>query len=320
MDVGLAGTPAFAAEVLAALLDAGFRVPLVLTQPDRPKGRGQKTEPSPVKRLALAHGLAVHQPATLGDDAARAPLLATAIDVLAVAAYGLILPRPILAWPRHGCINVHASLLPRWRGAAPIQRALLAGDTETGVTIMQMDAGLDTGPMLEVVRVPIDARETQGTLERKLAAEGARALVAVLRRLAAGAAVPATPQPAVGATYAAKVEKPEAAIAWTAAAATIDRQVRAFDPAPGAHTTLDGEPVKIWRAEPVAIAAQGLPAGTVVSADRAGIVVACGEGALRVDEIQPAGSRRMGAADFIAGRRLAPGARFGGAACSKPND
>jgi len=314
MDVGFAGTPAFAAEVLAALQDAGFRVPLVLTQPDRPKGRGQKTEPSPVKRLALARGLPVLQPATLGNDAVRAPILAAKIDVLAVAAYGLILPPPLLAWPRHGCINVHASLLPRWRGAAPIQRALLAGDTETGITIMQMDAGLDTGPMLEVVRVPIGARETLGTLERALAAAGARALVTVLRRLAAGAVATATPQPAAGATYAAKVEKAEAIIVWTAAATTIDRQIRAFDPAPGARTTLQRETVKIWRAEPATIAAPRLPPGTVFTADGTGIVVACGEGALRVVELQPAGGRRMGAADFVSGRRVAPGARFGSTA------
>lgn len=311
MDVGFAGTPAFAAEILAALLDAGFSVPLVLTQPDRPRGRGQKVEASPVKRLALARGLPVRQPSTLRSAAERTPLVGTRLDVLAVAGYGLILPTEVLAWPRYGCVNVHASLLPRWRGAAPVQRALLAGDAETGVTIMQMDAGLDTGPMLAVARVGVDARETRATLERKLAVEGAHALVRVLRALAAGAAPPATPQPAAGATYAAKVDKAEARIDWRASAIAIDRQVRAFDPAPGAQTTFDDEGVKIWRAEPArAEAAQAVP-GTVVACDATAIVVACGEGALRIVELQPAGGRRMPAAAFVAGRRIVPGARFG---------
>jgi len=311
MDVGFAGTPAFAAEVLAHLLEAGFAVPLVLTQPDRPRGRGQKLEPSPVKRLAIARGLAVSQPASLKDEAARAPLVGVPIDVLAVAAYGLILPPAILAWPRHGCLNVHASLLPRWRGAAPIQRAVLAGDTETGVTIMQMDAGLDTGPMLEVVRIPIGPRDSGATLERKLAAEGARALVAVLQRLGAVGALAATRQPAAGVTYAAKIDKAEAAIDWRASAIAIDRQIRAFDPAPGAHSVLAGEPVKLWRAEPLATARRDTPPGTVLALDAGGIVVVCGAGVLRIEELQPAGGRRMTAAAFAAGRRLEPGARFG---------
>ena len=310
MRVGFAGTPAFAAEVLAALLDAGFAVPLVLTQPDRPRGRGQKLAPSPVKCLAMDRGLAVAQPASLRDEAARAPLLAVPIDVLAVAAYGLILPPAILAWPRHGCLNVHASLLPRWRGAAPIQRALLAGDARTGVTIMQMDAGLDTGPMLDRVEVPIGARETGATLERKLAAQGARALVAVLRRLEKGDAIEATPQPAAGVTYAAKIEKAEAAIDWRGRAVAIDRQIRAFDPAPGARSVLAGEPVKLWRAEPLA-AASGLPPGTILAVDARGIVVVCGEGTLKIEEVQPAGGRRMSAAAFATGHRLEAGARFG---------
>ncbi len=313
MDVGFAGTPAFAAEVLAGLLDAGFRVPVVLTQPDRPQGRGQKFAPSPVKALAIARGLAVAQPATLKAEAACAAFFAIPVDVLAVAAYGLILPPRILAWPRHGCINVHASLLPRWRGAAPIQRALLAGDSETGVTIMRMDAGLDTGPMLEAVRVPIGLRETRQTLEQKLAVAGTRALVTVLRRLAAGGPIPAVLQPDDGATYAAKVDKWEAAIDWRAAAAVIDRQIRAFDPAPGAHTVLAGESLKVWRAQPLAWAGRDISPGAVVAVDAAGIVVACGDGALRVEDVQPAGGRRMPAAAFAAGRQLMPGARFGGA-------
>ena len=190
MRVGFAGTPAFAAAVLGSLQDAGFAVALVLTQPDRPRGRGLNLVPSPVKRVALDGGIPVYEPATLATDAARAPILANPLDVLVVAAYGLILPPAVLAWPRHGCVNVHASLLPRWRGAAPIQRALLAGDAETGVTLMQMDAGLDTGPMLDAVRVPIGPRDTAATLEHKLAEQGAGCLVAYLRRLAAGTAGP----------------------------------------------------------------------------------------------------------------------------------
>ena len=311
MNVGFAGTPAFAAAVLAALFDAGFAIPLVLTQPDRPKGRGLKLEPSPVKRLAMDRGLPVFQPATLASEAARAPLLAGEIDVLAVAAYGLILPSAILAWPRCGCLNVHASLLPRWRGAAPIQRALLAGDAETGATIMQMDAGLDTGPILDAVRIPIGPRDTSATLEHKLAAAGARALVAVLRRLATGEPIRPMPQPGAGAMYAAKIDKAEALIDWSANAVAIDRQVRAFDPAPGAHTVLYGETVKVWRAQPAPIMRREALPGTVLEANGRGIVVACGEGKVRIEELQPAGGRRMTAAAFAAGRRLAAGARFG---------
>jgi methionyl-tRNA formyltransferase len=311
MDVGFAGTPAFAADVLAALLAAGCTVPLVLTQPDRPSGRGLRVTPSPVKRLALERGLAVLQPPTLKTEAAQAPLCATRLDVLAVAAYGLILPPAILAWPRLGCVNVHASLLPRWRGAAPVQRALLAGDRETGVTLMQMDAGLDTGPMLASVRVPIGPRETAATLERRLAATGAAALVTALRRLAAGVAWTATPQPAEGVTYAAKIGRGEAAIDWSEPAAAIDRRVRAFDPAPGARTELAGEAVKLWRAEPAARPPGNSPPGTLIAVDGHGLLVACGDGALRIAELQPAGGRRMTAAAFAAGRRLAPGARFG---------
>ena len=310
MNVGFAGTPAFAATVLAALLDAGFAVPLALTQPDRPRGRGLREEPSAVKRLALERGVPVRQPATLAGDAATELLREAAIEVLAVAAYGLLLPPPILAVPRLGCLNVHASLLPRWRGAAPVQRAILAGDAETGVTIMQMEAGLDTGPMLDAVRVPIGARETAGLLEARLAGAGARLLVEVLRRLAAGESVPRQRQPATGVTYARKVDKAEAAIDWTASAAAIDRQVRAFDPAPGAYTALSGTMLKVWRAEPDPLQASA-PPGTVLDADPRGLVVACGEGRLRLIEVQPAGARRMSAAAFIAGRRPARGARLG---------
>jgi methionyl-tRNA formyltransferase len=312
VKVGFAGTPAFAATVLAALLDADFAIPLVLTQPDRPRGRGLVPGPSPVKALARARGIAVAEPSRLSDDLLHESLIGTGLDVLAVAAYGLLLPPAVLTWPRYGCINVHASLLPRWRGAAPIQRALLAGDGETGTTIMQMDAGLDTGPMLDAVRVRIDPRDSSGTLEQKLAAAGSRALVGVLRRLAAGDPVLGTPQPESGATYAPKIAKAEAAIDWNSDATTIDRQVRAFDPAPGAFTTLAGRAVKIWRAEPDA--ARGTPPGTVLETGPAGILVACGRGSVRLFELQAAGSRRASSAAFIAGRNLPPGARFGASA------
>jgi methionyl-tRNA formyltransferase len=296
--------------VLAALLDSGFTVPLVLTQPDRPQGRGWRPESSPVKRLALDRGVRVEQPPTLAGDAAREILDAARLDVLAVAAYGLLLPAPILGVPRDGCINVHASLLPRWRGAAPIQRAILAGDDFTGVTIMQMDAGLDTGAIIDAVRVAISTRESAGTLEAKLAESGARALTRVLKRIAAGESLPRTPQPAFGATLAPKVRAREAAIAWNAPAMSIDRQIRAFDPAPGAYASFDGRLVKVWRAEPAALATAA-PPGAVVDLDAEAIVVACGSGTLRLRELQRAGGRRMPAAAFLAGRRLGRGARFG---------
>jgi methionyl-tRNA formyltransferase len=311
MRIGFAGTPAFAAAVLGSLRDAGFAIVLVLTQPDRPRGRGLNVIPSPVKRVAMDGGIPVYEPATLAPDAARAPILANALDVLVVAAYGLILPPAVLAWPRYGCINVHASLLPRWRGAAPIQRALLAGDAQTGVTLMQMDAGLDTGPMLDMVRMAIGPRETAATLEHKLAAQGADCLIAYLRRLAAGTAGPPIAQPADGATYAAKIHKGEAVVDWKASAVDVDRQVRAFDPVPGASTLLAGERVKLWRAHPTPVVVPGAAPGTVLATEGDTIVVACGGGALGIAELQPAGGRRMSAAAFVAGRRLVPGARFG---------
>jgi methionyl-tRNA formyltransferase len=310
MKVGFAGTPAFAAAVLAALLDAGFRILVVLTQPDRPRGRGLRHEPSPVKCLALERGIRVEQPPTLVGDAARELLDAERLDVLAVAAYGLLLPAPILGVPREGCINVHASLLPRWRGAAPIQRAILAGDDATGVTIMQMDAGLDTGPTMEFVRVAMGARDTAGVLEAKLAEAGGRALTNVLQRMAAGESVQRTPQPGAGVTLAPKVRAAEAAIDWNSSAMSIDRQIRAFDPAPGAYASFDGRLVKVWRAEPAELAC-GAPPGAVVDLEAASIVVACGHGAMRLGELQPAGGKRMSATAFLAGRRLGRGARFG---------
>jgi len=310
MRVGFAGTPAFAASALAAILARGFAVPIVVTQPDRPQGRGLKTAPPPVKALARERGLPVRQPASLETDAMRAALLTLPIDVLVVAAYGLILPPAVLGWPRHGCVNIHASLLPRWRGAAPIERALLAGDAETGVTIMAMDAGLDTGPILDVARIPVAARETGGTLHDKLARLGAQAVVGVLDRLARDGTLWSTPQAAAGVSYASKITRADAAIDWRADAAAIDRQVRAFDPAPGAFTALAGVPVKLWVAEPVAGVSQRADSGVVLADDRRGLVVACGHGALRLIELQPAGGRRMAAAAFAAGRRIVAGDRF----------
>ncbi len=311
MNVGFAGTPAFAAHLLRALIDADIPVTLALTQPDRPRGRGQKLAASPVKDLAREHAIPVHQPSSLAATEAQGLLLGQELDVLVVAAYGLILPPAILGWPRHGCINVHASLLPRWRGAAPIQRALLAGEAETGITLMQMDAGLDTGPMLDIVRVPIDARETAATLEEKLCMAGTAALLSYLHDLARGAPKAATPQPATGATYASKIDKREAEIDWRASAATIDRQIRAFDPVPGAATTWAGERVKIWRAHPASKpVSAGVPGSVLVAEDKA-VTVVCGDGSLEIVELQPAGGRRMTASMFAGGRKLGAGARFG---------
>ncbi len=311
MRVGFAGTPAFAATILDAVLAAGFDVPLVLTQPDRPRGRGQKPDTSPVKRQALARRLAVQAPSTLRDASVRAALSDVSLDVLVVAAYGLILPAEALAWPRHGCLNVHASLLPRWRGAAPVQRALLAGDSATGITIMQMDEGLDTGPMIESAALAIGPADTAGTLTERLAALGATAIVRVLHRLEADARLAVTAQSASGVTYASKFGKQDAAIAWHADASLIDRQVRAFDPVPGAWTVLHGETVKIWAGAPIA-AAGGNP-GTIQGTAGNVITVACGAGAYAIRELQPANGRRMSAAAFIAGHRQLVGAAFAAA-------
>jgi methionyl-tRNA formyltransferase len=308
MQVGFAGTPAFAARILDAVLAAGFDVPLVLTQPDRPRGRGQKPDPSPVRRAAQAHGLAVKAPPTLKDAPARAALLTVPLDVLVVAAYGLILPPEVLAWPRHGCVNVHASLLPRWRGAAPIERALLAGDRATGVTIMQMDAGLDTGPMLAIATLALESVDTAGTVTDKLAPLGAGALVGVLRALAAGETVRATPQPAEGVTHAPKFGKQDAAIAWDDAE-FVARQVRAFNPRPGAWAGLGDESVKIWAGAASAAAASTAP-GTVLRAGSDGIAVACRKGIYTITELQLANGKRMGAAAFVAGHRGLSGSAF----------
>jgi methionyl-tRNA formyltransferase len=307
MRIVFAGTPRFAARALEAILDAGHTVALVLTQPDRPAGRGLELQPSPVKRVALDRGLALQQPVTLKHNDALAPILEAAPDVMVVAAYGLILPQAVLDIPRLGGINIHASLLPRWRGAAPIQRAVLAGDAETGITIMQMDVGLDTGPMLLARALPIGDEETAGDLHERLATLGTELIVEALRRLEAGD-LNVSPQPAVGATYAPKIDKAEARIDWNAGAAELARKVRAFNPVPGAFAHYAGTPAKMWRAS----AQEGTVAapGTVIRAGADGIVIACGTGALCVTELQKAGGRRLTAAEFLRGTPLPPGARF----------
>ena len=304
MNIVFAGTPEFAAASLEALLDAGHDIRLVLTQPDRPAGRGLKPQPSAVKRLAQARNRDVLQPATLNETAVQEAIAAARPQALVVAAYGQILPPALLRLPQRGCLNVHASLLPRWRGAAPIQRALLAGDTQTGITIMQMDEGLDTGAILLQEPVVIAADDTAGTLHDKLAALGARLIVRALE-------APPLPQPqdASRATYAARITKGDAEIDWGRTAQEIERQVRALDPAPGAQSRLDGLVLKIWRAR----SGPGIAAapGTVYAAAADGIVVACGTGTLRILELQRAGGRRLSAQAFLSGFRLAHGASFG---------
>lgn len=307
LRVAFAGTPEFAAQALAAIIAAGHAVPLVLTQPDRPAGRGMKLIASPVKVMALAHGIAVDQPERLRTDEQRAALLACAPDVLVVAAYGLILPRAVLDLPRLGCINIHASLLPRWRGAAPIHRAIEAGDAQTGITIMQMDEGLDTGAMLLRQAVPIAPDDTTGTLYDRLAALGATMVVSALEQLARGE-LRATPQPAEGVTYASKIGKAEAAIDWHRPAAEIERAVRAFNPFPTALGHLGGVPLKIWRVG--LLADQGGEPGTVLDVGPDGVVVACGEGALALLELQKPGGKRLVAGEFLRGFTVNRGDRF----------
>jgi methionyl-tRNA formyltransferase len=307
--VGFAGTPEFARQALEAIADAGFTIPLVLTRPDKPKGRGLALTGSPVKTCAVARGLPVVQPATLKTPEGRGEALTSTLDVLVVAAYGLILPPAVLAWPRLGCLNIHASLLPRWRGAAPIQRAIEAGDAGTGVTIMQMDEGLDTGPTIAREEVPIGARDTGGLLHDRLAEAGAALIVDVLRRLDRDGQLAAVPQPAEGATYAPRITDRDARIDWARDARAIDRQVRALDPTPGAYTTLGGAVVKVWLAEPTPTPSAAVP-GTVVGARPSGIDVACGAGTLRILELQRAGGRRVPASALVAGRFVAAGARF----------
>jgi methionyl-tRNA formyltransferase len=302
MRVLFAGTPAFAARALEAVLAAGHEVPLVLTQPDRPSGRGQHVSQSAVKQLAIARNLQVYQPERLATDAQRAPLLAVPADAMVVAAYGLILPSAVLGHPRHGCLNIHASLLPRWRGAAPIQRAILAGDTVTGICIMAMDAGLDTGPIISTDPVPIGMDDIAGSLHDKLAEIGAEAIVRALSRLEREGCLSAIAQPGEGVTYAPKIGKAEARIDWGRSADYIERQVRAFNPVPGAFTNHEGVIVKVWRAAIVADSPSSRGAGRVEST--AGMLaVGCGDGRLlMLGEVQPAGGRRMSGTMFLNGR------------------
>jgi methionyl-tRNA formyltransferase len=303
MDIVFAGTPRFAAVALDALLAAGHRVSLVLTQPDRPAGRGRTVQVSEVKRVALARGCPVRQPETLRDRELTDMLAAIAPEAMIVAAYGLLVPEALLGLPARGCINIHASLLPRWRGAAPIQRAIIAGDTRTGISIMQMDQGLDTGPILSQASIAISLDDTAQTVHDRLAALGARMIVQTL----ATAPVP-RPQPADGVTYAKKISKQEALIDWSESAVLIERKIRAFDPEPGAYTRCEGEVLKIWRAR-VENATHSKP-GEVLGVDSTDIVIACGVDALRITELQRAGGKRIAAAAFLAGHRLSTGARF----------
>ena len=303
MRIIFAGTPEFAAQALQAIVAAGHDVALVLTQPDRPAGRGMALQPSPVKKLALDKGIEVFQPVTLKDTEAQAKIAAVGAEVMVVAAYGLILPQAVLDLPRLGCLNIHASLLPRWRGAAPIQRALLAGDAETGVCIMQMEAGLDTGPVLLRGAFPIAGDDTSATLHDRLAALGAQLVVAALERLP----LPAEPQPADGVTYAQKIGKAEAQIDWSLSAAELDRHIRAFNPFPGAQAQFGGQTVKLWRAVPVDGSGEK---GQILAVDRNSIVVACGSEALAVSELQKAGGKRLPVRDFLAGHPLKAGDRF----------
>jgi methionyl-tRNA formyltransferase len=303
---------------LERLHAAGFPIPLVLTQPDRPAGRGMKLQASPVKRLAQEHGIAVGQPRSLRLDgkypedaaAAREAIVSAHADVMVVAAYGLILPQWVLDAPRLGCLNIHASLLPRWRGAAPIHRAIEAGDAETGITIMQMDAGLDTGDMLLSERVRIAAHDTTGSLHDKLAPLGGRLIVEALELAACGGMTPVS-QPEAGVTYAHKIEKAEAAIDWSEPAETIARRIRAFDPAPGASAVLQGETIKVWAADAVPSTGSSLGApGTVLAVSAEGIAVGTGDGALRITQLQRAGGKRLPAGDFLRGFELRPGMVF----------
>ena len=318
MRVVFAGTPDFARVALERLHGAGHVVTLVLTQPDRPAGRGMKLQASPVKQFALEHGMPLAQPRSLRLEgkypedaaAARTAIEQARCDVMVVAAYGLILPQWVLDAPRLGCLNIHASLLPRWRGAAPIHRAIEAGDHESGVTIMQMDAGLDTGAMLLAERIPIGADDTTGSLHDKLAALGGKLVVQALELADAGALTPLR-QPEAGVTYAHKVDKAEAVVDWAQPAQAIARRLRAFDPFPGASSILGGEPVKLWRGEPDRGASGDEPPGQIVAVRQDGLVVRCGEGGLRITQLQRAGGKRLAVAEFLRGFEVRPGMQFG---------
>lgn len=303
MKIAFAGTPEFAAQALRALIDAGHEVVLVLTQPDRPAGRGMKLTASAVKQVALAHDIPVDQPEKLRTAEQQAALRAAAPEVLVVAAYGIILPQDVLDIPPRGCLNIHASLLPRWRGAAPIHRAIEAGDAETGITIMQMDAGLDTGDMLLKRAIPIGAAATTATLHDELALLGGQMIVEALADLAA---LEHTTQPDRGVTYAHKIDKAEARIDWRRPAADLDRAIRAFNPFPGAVAEINGTTLKLWQA--ARADAAGTP-GEVLRADADGLVIACGQGALTISEAQKPGKKRQPICDALQGLDIAPGMR-----------
>ena len=305
MKVIFAGTPDFAAAALKAIAAAGFEIPLVLTQPDRPKGRGMQLAPSPVKQAALELGLCVAQPEKLRNNAEALQMLKEVeADVMVVAAYGLILPQDVLDTPKHGCLNIHASLLPRWRGAAPIQRAIEAGDAETGVCIMQMDIGLDTGGVVSEHRYAIQPTDTANEVHDALMSLGAEAIVADLQQLKAEGRLKSVKQPEEGVTYAQKLSKEEARIDWNESATVIERKIRAFNPVPAAWVEYQGKPMKIWRAE---VVAQQGRAGEVLSCSSDGLIVACGANALKITELQPSGSKRMDIAAFAAGHTVEAG-------------
>lgn len=308
MNLIFAGTPAFAVPALEALLHAGHHIRALYTQPDRPAGRGRKLAASPVKQCAQTHGIEVHQPEKISGE--EKILRADAPDAMIVIAYGLLLPPALLAIPRHGCINVHASLLPRWRGAAPIPRAIEAGDTVTGVCIMQMEAGLDTGPVLAEARTTISETDTAQTLHDRLAPLGAETLVSTLERLARGAVTPLT-QDAAGACYAKKLRKEEALLDWTLPATKLHCRVRAFNPWPVASSVWRGKTLRMWEVGPLETHIGAGAPGTIVQADAAGIRVQTGEGALTLTRLQAEGGKILAAGDFLNGHQLAAGDRLG---------
>lgn len=301
LRIVFAGTPDFAALHLAALLSSEHDVIAVYTQPDRPAGRGKKLTASPVKNIALAHNIPVYQPENFKSEEAKQELAALNADIMVVVAYGLLLPQVVLDTPRLGCINVHGSILPRWRGAAPIQRSIWAGDAETGVTIMQMDIGLDTGDMLKIATTPIEATDTSATMYDKLAELGPVALIECLNDIAAGTAVPVKQDDAL-ANYAKKLSKEEAQIDWSMDAAAIERCVRAFNPWPMSYFTVAEQNIKVWQTA-VEADNQGKAPGTILAADKNGILVATGQGAMRLIELQPPGKKAMKAQDLLNSRR-----------------
>ncbi|WP_449423987.1 methionyl-tRNA formyltransferase [Rhodanobacter lindaniclasticus] len=301
MRLAFAGTPEFSVPCFEACRASGAELVAVYTQPDRPAGRGRKLTPSPVKQAALAAGVAIEQPESLKTAEVQQRLADYRPDLLVVVAYGLILPRKVLAIPRLGCWNVHASVLPRWRGAAPIQRAILAGDAESGVDLMRMEAGLDTGPVLLTRRTPIHRDDTGGSLHDRLSALGAEVLAEGLRRTLAGEVLVATPQPEEGVTYAHKLDKAEARLDFSRSAIELERQVRAFDPWPVAEGEIVGESLRIWAAHAIECHHSAVP-GSVLAAGRDGIDLACGQGVLRITAVQRAGGKRIGAIDYLNAR------------------